>query len=294
MGIGIALRGQALANVIPNFSSMSKSMGAMPPSSFHWNEFNKDPNITGTVLTARGNPGQILLPAPNGMSSKSCPLTSISKFQNLSGLKTNGFSQMLGSRPIAHTLTRICESLGIVYSHRFTSCSTLRGIKNGTGGCILNVSFTTHCKENSVGQQIEGSPESCTPNIHRFTYLAALLAVDYKLLDLFSPQLLVDLHPVAGKDVGIHDYEGLSTWRQQGEKQQRIGNDCVSTRDGVCFRANEGFRTPAMEMAPAADSCLYCFFSLLINTGSKPRPTILLPKCSGNPLTFSHPQIWEC
>nr|GLL39066.1 hypothetical protein Itr_chr11CG08550 [Ipomoea trifida] len=56
-----------------------------------------------------------------------------------------------------------------------------------------------------VNQQIEGSPESCTPNIHRFPYLAALLAVDYKLLDLFSPQLLVALQPVARKDVGIHD-----------------------------------------------------------------------------------------
>nr|GMD65967.1 hypothetical protein RchiOBHm_Chr7g0200261 [Ipomoea batatas] len=128
---------------------MSKSIGVMSPSSFHWNEFSNDPTIIGTIRIANRNAGQILLPVPNGMSSKSCPLTSICKFQNLSGLKINGLSQILESRPIAHTLTRTCESLGIVYPHRITSCSTLRGI-NGLGGCIRRVSFMTHCKSSAI------------------------------------------------------------------------------------------------------------------------------------------------
>nr|GMD56833.1 geraniol 8-hydroxylase-like [Ipomoea batatas] len=129
---------------------MFKSFGAMSPSIFHRNEFNNDPSITGTILNAIGIAGQILRPAPNGISSKSRPLASISEFQNLSGLNSNGFFQILGSRPIAHTLNRILESLGMVYPHRTTSCSTLRGSKSGAGGCSLNVSFTMHCRTSGI------------------------------------------------------------------------------------------------------------------------------------------------
>nr|GMD60056.1 hypothetical protein RchiOBHm_Chr7g0200261 [Ipomoea batatas] len=187
---------------------MSKSIGVMSPSSFHWNEFSNDPSIIGTIRIANRNAGQILLPVPNGMSSKSCPLTSICKFQNLSGLKINGLSQILGSRPIAHTLTRTCESLGIVYPHRITSCSTLRGI-NGLGGCIRRVSFMTHCKSSAIAHSNvldEGSPKSCTPKVHSFPYMAFILAIHNKLLDLSIPQLLVGVKFTVGKDGRNQDF----------------------------------------------------------------------------------------
>nr|GMD63263.1 hypothetical protein RchiOBHm_Chr7g0200261 [Ipomoea batatas] len=161
---------------MPDFSSMSKSIGVMSPSSFHWNEFNNDPTIIGTIRIAIGNAGQILLPVPNGMSSKSCPLTSTCKFQNLSGLKINGFSQILESRPIAHTLTRTCESLGIVSS----------AIAHSN---VLD----------------EGSPKSCTPKVHSFPYMAFILAIHNKLLDLSNPQLLIGVEFTARKDGRNHD-----------------------------------------------------------------------------------------
>lgn len=63
--MGIAIKGWALPKVIPNFSSMSKSFGTMFASSFQLKDFKSDPNITGTILNASGNPGHILRPAPN-------------------------------------------------------------------------------------------------------------------------------------------------------------------------------------------------------------------------------------
>nr|GMD60057.1 hypothetical protein RchiOBHm_Chr7g0200261 [Ipomoea batatas] len=208
---------------MPDFSSMSKSIGVMSPSSFHWNEFSNDPTIIGTIRIAIGNAGQILLPVPNGMSSKSCPLTSTCKFQNLSGLKINGFSQILVSRPIAHTLTRTCESLGIVYPHRVTSCSTLR-IINGVGGCNRRVSFMTHCKSSAIVHSNvldEGSPKSCTPKVHSFPYMAFILAIHNKLLDLSNPQLLIGVEFTARKDGRNHDLAKGSPLRGDGKPNDR-------------------------------------------------------------------------
>ncbi|KAF4404819.1 hypothetical protein G4B88_006205 [Cannabis sativa] len=61
---------------------------------------------------AKGKPGQILLPPPNGVSSKCRPFTSISDSKNLSGMNSLGFSHILGSLEMAHALTRTCAPLG--------------------------------------------------------------------------------------------------------------------------------------------------------------------------------------
>lgn len=52
-------------------------------------------------------PGHTCLPFPNGRSSKRQPVTSMLFlfYMNLCGLNSNGFSQALGSRPIAQTFT---------------------------------------------------------------------------------------------------------------------------------------------------------------------------------------------
>ncbi|KAG5560711.1 hypothetical protein RHGRI_003896 [Rhododendron griersonianum] len=73
-----------------------------------------EPNTTGTILMARGNPGQILRPAPNGISSKSWPRTSTSDSKNLAGMKVVGFFHMPGSLPIAQAFTSTCAPLGTV------------------------------------------------------------------------------------------------------------------------------------------------------------------------------------
>ncbi|KAK6781336.1 hypothetical protein RDI58_023520 [Solanum bulbocastanum] len=98
----------------PNFSSISKSFGSMHASSFQLNEFNIEPNIAGINLNANGNTGHVLLPAPNGIISKSFPRISNSKLWNLSGLNTKASSQKEGSRPIAHALTSTSEPFGMI------------------------------------------------------------------------------------------------------------------------------------------------------------------------------------
>uniref|UniRef100_A0A6N2LW82 Uncharacterized protein n=1 Tax=Salix viminalis TaxID=40686 RepID=A0A6N2LW82_SALVM len=91
-------------------------------------------------------PTQILLPAPNGISSKFCPLYSMFDPRNLSGLKEMGSSQESGSLPIAHTFTKTCVSLGIRYPMKFVSSKVFRGSSKGTTGCSLSVSLITACK----------------------------------------------------------------------------------------------------------------------------------------------------
>ncbi|KAJ0715166.1 hypothetical protein HanPI659440_Chr13g0497951 [Helianthus annuus] len=66
------------------------------------------------LLMPDGKPGHILLPEPNGNNSKSWPLKSNFVTINLSGLKEKGSSQTLGSRPIAHRLTKTFVFFGIV------------------------------------------------------------------------------------------------------------------------------------------------------------------------------------
>nr|CAB3494055.1 unnamed protein product [Digitaria exilis] len=76
-------------------------------------------------------PGHILLPAPNGMNSKSAPLKSMSpRLSNLSGLNSSASSQYLASLDIAHAFTKTAVPLGM---------------SNGPGGCSLKVSLITRC-----------------------------------------------------------------------------------------------------------------------------------------------------
>ncbi|KAK8983827.1 hypothetical protein V6N11_009611 [Hibiscus sabdariffa] len=122
------------------------SLGDIPPSSSQSKEFIRDPNIKCNIRLAKGSPGHIRRPAPNGMSPKSLPLTSISDPKNLSGVKLVGFSQMLGSQPMAHTLTNTCEPSGTLKPKRSASEPALRGSNSGTTGCNRKVSLIIACK----------------------------------------------------------------------------------------------------------------------------------------------------
>jgi hypothetical protein len=141
--MGIARRGSALCKVMPNVSVMSISSGFISSASFQLKQWTREANIKCTIRLAKGNPGQILLPAPKGMSSKSLPLKSMSFSKNLSGRNKFGSDHMLESRPIAHTFTSICAFLGTVKPHISTSFSALWGTRKGAGGCNRRVSFTT-------------------------------------------------------------------------------------------------------------------------------------------------------
>jgi len=98
--MGIARRGSALCKVMPNVSLMFISFGFISSPRFQLKLWTKEANIKCTIRSAKGNPGQILLPAPKGMSSKSTPLKSISFSKNLSGTNKSGFGHMLESRPL--------------------------------------------------------------------------------------------------------------------------------------------------------------------------------------------------
>ena len=65
-GIGTALRGWALCKVMPNLSSMFKSSGLTPSSSFQSKAWIIEPNIKGNIRIANSKPGHILLSPPNG------------------------------------------------------------------------------------------------------------------------------------------------------------------------------------------------------------------------------------
>ncbi|WVZ23981.1 hypothetical protein V8G54_002525 [Vigna mungo] len=105
-----------------------------------------NPNIKNTNLMANGKPGHILLPPPNGVSSKLLPLKSISDSKNLSGQNNLGFSHKSGSLPMAHTLINTCAPFGMLYPCISNSTSAFLGSKSGTAGCSLKVSFTIACK----------------------------------------------------------------------------------------------------------------------------------------------------
>ena len=133
--MGIARRGPALCKIIPNVSPMSMSSGLISSGSFQAKWRRREANIKCTILLANGNPGHILLPAPNGMSSKSRPLKSMSCTKNLSGINTFGFCHTLESRPIAHTFISICAFLGTMKPLISTFVSALWGTRKGTGLC---------------------------------------------------------------------------------------------------------------------------------------------------------------
>ncbi|KAF7818979.1 hypothetical protein G2W53_024434 [Senna tora] len=79
------------------------------------------PRLACTTCKANEVPGHPLLPLPNGIRWKCCPLTSTlclfpppsSLLMNLSGLNSSGFSQWFGSLPMAHTFTNNCVLAGI-------------------------------------------------------------------------------------------------------------------------------------------------------------------------------------
>ena len=144
----MALSEWAISTVTPNLSSMFTSH---PSSTFQSKKLMSEPKIKCSILIANGSPGHILLPPPNGITSKLRPLTSISDPINLSGSNDSGFSQTLESLPIAHVFTRSCASLGIVKPAISTSCCALRGSNNGTTGCNRKASFTTACRYGSLG-----------------------------------------------------------------------------------------------------------------------------------------------
>ena len=100
------------------------------------------------ILEARGRDrkviaGQLLLPAPKGISSKSCPLKSILLPMNLWGSNVSGFSQHSGSLPIAHAFTKNLVLAGILYPSMVMSSMDSLGTSTGAGGCNRKISLTT-------------------------------------------------------------------------------------------------------------------------------------------------------
>ncbi|CAN1127215.1 hypothetical protein LINPERHAP2_LOCUS3890, partial [Linum perenne] len=83
---------------------ISRSSFFIPRGISQSNLYTKLASDNSTFTSPKCNPGHILLPAPNGVSSKSCPFTSIELSKNLPGLNSSGDSHISGSLPIAHVL----------------------------------------------------------------------------------------------------------------------------------------------------------------------------------------------
>ncbi|XP_020092520.1 uncharacterized protein LOC109713018 [Ananas comosus] len=90
--------------VMPGASSISISSLVIPSGNLQSKQYTRFASASSTIDTAKLIPGQILRPAPNGISSKSRPLKSKELPMNLSGRNSSGFAQDSGSRQIAQAL----------------------------------------------------------------------------------------------------------------------------------------------------------------------------------------------
>ncbi|KAJ4712447.1 RNA polymerase, subunit H/Rpb5, conserved site-containing protein [Melia azedarach] len=119
------------------------ALASPSPASVQSNLCRRLANASSIVATANVVPGQLLLPQPNGINSKSRPLKSMLGFKNLSGLNSSGSSNNPGSLPIARAFIITPDFAGMSYPPTLTSFVGCRGSNNGSGGCNLSVSFIT-------------------------------------------------------------------------------------------------------------------------------------------------------
>uniref|UniRef100_A0A7C9F8V6 Uncharacterized protein n=1 Tax=Opuntia streptacantha TaxID=393608 RepID=A0A7C9F8V6_OPUST len=101
-----------------------------------------DPIVNPTTRIAKLSPGQLLLPAPKGiiLNPILCPSTP----SNLSGLKLEGTSQILGSFCIAHRFSCNIVPRGTRYPPTTQSSEDSWGTKFGAAGYIRSVSVMMH------------------------------------------------------------------------------------------------------------------------------------------------------
>ncbi|GER56757.1 bifunctional protein FolD [Striga asiatica] len=113
-----------------------------PPGSSKSKFFTRFATVCSIAAAANPIPGQILRPAPNGISSKSNPLKSTVESKNLSGMNLSGSCQHVGSCPMAHALIKTIVSGSISYPIKFT-CSRAAWKYMATGGWARKVSLIT-------------------------------------------------------------------------------------------------------------------------------------------------------
>nr|GMD49316.1 hypothetical protein Iba_chr11aCG2550 [Ipomoea batatas] len=233
-GIGTARKGWPLARVKLNFSSMSKSIGAIPSSSCQSNEFNKDPKITGTILIAKGMPGHTLLPAPNEPpnSSASPPLpiqpcswkvfiANVEKIiQHITVILCSQCASRLSFiNQTAKNLQQLGETDGDAPPHALRIKHSqnrekihqvsLPGLRHRLTDQIshlqsfVGIGARQILGEDSVGQQIQGCRERRLPDIHRFPLRATFPAKINEISDLASPRLPVSVQPAVGENAGV-------------------------------------------------------------------------------------------
>ena len=112
-----------------------------------------------SIGVAKGSPTHILLPAPNGISSKFQVLISLSI--NLSWMNCNGFFEIEGSLPIAHTLTSIWVCLGITNPAIWQRLSVLWGMSKRTGGGNRSTSLTTAWRQGRRSASLSSTICTC-------------------------------------------------------------------------------------------------------------------------------------
>ncbi|GER42953.1 alpha/beta-Hydrolases superfamily protein [Striga asiatica] len=144
--VGIAIRCFSRAVTKPKCSDISKSQADIPFGSSQSKQCINCATINFTTVSPSCSPGQLLRPDPNGNSSKSCPLKSISLPINLSGENFSGSGQTSGSLPIAHTLTNNLDCFGMWKPSIVQSCVDSWGINNGATGWSLWASLITESK----------------------------------------------------------------------------------------------------------------------------------------------------
>uniref|UniRef100_J3LEH8 Uncharacterized protein n=1 Tax=Oryza brachyantha TaxID=4533 RepID=J3LEH8_ORYBR len=132
-----------LPTLMPISPAMSSSSGATPSGSSQLKWYKSVASMSSMVEWPNVIPGQLLLPAPNGIYSKFAPLKSILPSLKRSGLNTSGSSQCFGSLLIAQMFTNTVVPLGTSYPITLHVWRHSLGRSNGTTGCNLRVSLMT-------------------------------------------------------------------------------------------------------------------------------------------------------
>ena len=120
---------------------MLKSSGFILSGSFQSNPCNILAKLELIIFNPKLYPGHILLPEPNGNSSKFCPFTSIALSKNLSGQNSSGASHIDGSLTIRHVFMNSVVPLRISYPATLQSWRAKCGASKKATGCFLIVSF---------------------------------------------------------------------------------------------------------------------------------------------------------
>lgn len=161
LGLTRACKGTARGHVNPTPSDISKSWGSISKGRDQSKACKRFAMLDCTIKEPMAIPGHDLRPAPKGKNWKCWPSMPTSALMppstNLFGLNLKGSSQIVASRPMAHTLTKSNVPAGISYPETLHVSMDWWGTSRGTGGWSRSDSLTIAWMYLSLGMS-----DSCT------------------------------------------------------------------------------------------------------------------------------------